>query len=168
MFYFLRWKRASTSKRLRVRARFWNHNSDFRERQQQLATAASSDSRNGRSVVGLFEGPDPGVLLCRGVAGKLVRHPEAAPHPRGQDQQAWAAGKKVKQAENTFSISVLRKFKQYAGFHRSAEFMTIARSIGKDIANTYTKLEKLTLLAKRKTIFDDRYLLRSCTYHLDK
>ena len=35
--------------------------------------------------------------------------------------------------------------------------MTIARSIGKDIANTYTKLEKLTLLAKRKTIaFDDR------------
>ena len=30
------------------------------------------------------------------------------------------------------------------------------RSIGKDIANTYTKLEKLTLLAKRKTIFDDR------------
>jgi len=39
---------------------------------------------------------------------------------------------------------------------RSAEFMTIARSIGKDIANTYTKLEKLTLLAKRKTIFDDR------------
>ena len=41
-------------------------------------------------------------------------------------------------------------------YFRSAEFMTIARSIGKDIANTYTKLEKLTLLAKRKTIFDDR------------
>lgn len=31
---------------------------------------------------------------------------------------------------------------------QSAEFMKIARSIGKDIANTYTKLEKLTLLAK--------------------
>lgn len=40
---------------------------------------------------------------------------------------------------------------------RSKDFMRIARSIGKDIANTYTKLEKLTLLAKRKTIaFDDR------------
>ena len=40
---------------------------------------------------------------------------------------------------------------------RSRDFMRIARSIGKDIANTYTKLEKLTLLAKRKTIaFDDR------------
>ncbi len=39
---------------------------------------------------------------------------------------------------------------------QSAEFMKIARSIGRDIANTYSKLEKLTLLAKRKTIFDDR------------
>ena len=39
---------------------------------------------------------------------------------------------------------------------RSAEFMTIAKSISKDIANTYTKLQKLTLLAKRKTIFDDK------------
>ena len=53
-------------------------------------------------------------------------------------------------------------------FHRSAEFMTIARSIGKDIANTYTKLEKLTLLAKRKTIFDDRYLSLKSAYHLGK
>ena len=30
------------------------------------------------------------------------------------------------------------------------------RSIGKDITSTYSKLEKLTLLAKRKTIFDDK------------
>ena len=39
---------------------------------------------------------------------------------------------------------------------QSGQFMKIAQSIGKDIASTYTKLEKLTLLAKRKTIFDDR------------
>jgi syntaxin 5 len=39
---------------------------------------------------------------------------------------------------------------------QSQEFMTIAASIGKDIAKTYTKLEKLTLLAKRRTLFDDR------------
>lgn len=36
------------------------------------------------------------------------------------------------------------------------EFMRVARQIGKDIANTFSKLEKLALLAKRKTIFDDR------------
>jgi len=39
---------------------------------------------------------------------------------------------------------------------QSADFMKIAKSIGRDIANTYTKLEKLTLLAKRQTIFDDK------------
>jgi len=37
-----------------------------------------------------------------------------------------------------------------------SEFMRIAKLIGKDITNTYAKLEKLTLLAKRKSIFDDR------------
>merc|ERR1712130_340779 len=38
----------------------------------------------------------------------------------------------------------------------ASQFMDIARSIGKDISSTYTKLEKLSLLAKRKTIFDDK------------
>ncbi|KAK7793244.1 hypothetical protein R5R35_010238 [Gryllus longicercus] len=37
-----------------------------------------------------------------------------------------------------------------------AEFMVIARTIGKNISSTYTKLEKLTLLAKRKSLFNDR------------
>ena len=46
--------------------------------------------------------------------------------------------------------------KQVQLARQSGEFMKIARSIGKDITNTYTKLEKLTLLAKRKTLFDDR------------
>lgn len=39
---------------------------------------------------------------------------------------------------------------------QSQEFMKIAAGIGRDIAKTYTKLEKLTLLAKRRTLFDDR------------
>jgi syntaxin 5 len=37
-----------------------------------------------------------------------------------------------------------------------AEFMIIARAIGKNIGSTCTKLEKLTLLAKRKSLFNDR------------
>jgi syntaxin 5 len=37
-----------------------------------------------------------------------------------------------------------------------AEFMAIARSIGKNIGSTNIKLEKLTLLAKRKSLFNDR------------
>ncbi|XP_068906089.1 syntaxin-5 [Tenebrio molitor] len=37
-----------------------------------------------------------------------------------------------------------------------SEFMLIAKNIGRNIASTYAKLEKLTLLAKRKSLFDDR------------
>jgi len=39
---------------------------------------------------------------------------------------------------------------------QSSDFMRIAKSIGKDITSTFTKLEKLTILAKRRTIFDDK------------
>jgi len=37
-----------------------------------------------------------------------------------------------------------------------SEFTNIAKKISKDLSNTYAKLEKLTLLAKRKSLFDDK------------
>lgn len=37
-----------------------------------------------------------------------------------------------------------------------SEFMMVAKLVGKNIASTYAKLEKLTLLAKKKSLFDDR------------
>ncbi|KAH8410421.1 hypothetical protein KR215_004049 [Drosophila sulfurigaster] len=46
-----------------------------------------------------------------------------------------------------------RKAKQVQSY---SEFMMVARFIGKNIASTYAKLEKLTMLAKKKTLFDDR------------
>ncbi|XP_055681664.1 syntaxin-5 [Lutzomyia longipalpis] len=46
-----------------------------------------------------------------------------------------------------------RKAKQMQSY---SEFMMVAKQIGKNIASTYAKLEKLTLLAKRKSLFDDR------------
>ncbi|CAB0006212.1 unnamed protein product [Nesidiocoris tenuis] len=36
------------------------------------------------------------------------------------------------------------------------EFMMLARTIGRNISSTYSKLEKLTLLAKRKSLFNDQ------------
>ncbi|XP_075554406.1 syntaxin 5 isoform X2 [Dermacentor variabilis] len=42
------------------------------------------------------------------------------------------------------------------GAQEWGRFMHAAKQIGKDIASTFAKLEKLTLLARRKTIFDDR------------
>lgn len=55
--------------------------------------------------------------------------------------------------QRAVSVRDPRKAKQLQSY---SEFMMIAKHIGKNIASTYAKLEKLTLLAKRKTLFDDR------------
>ncbi|XP_017468229.1 PREDICTED: syntaxin-5-like [Rhagoletis zephyria] len=36
------------------------------------------------------------------------------------------------------------------------EFMMVTKYIGKNIASAYAKLEKLTMLAKKMSLFDDR------------
>ncbi|KAK3586833.1 hypothetical protein CHS0354_034870 [Potamilus streckersoni] len=46
--------------------------------------------------------------------------------------------------------------RQNAALRQRSEFTQIAKRIGRDIANTFAKLEKLTLLAKRKSLFDDK------------
>lgn len=55
--------------------------------------------------------------------------------------------------KRTMAVRDPRKAKYIQSY---AEFMMIARTIGKNIGSTYTKLEKLTLLAKRKSLFNDR------------
>ncbi|KAL8588765.1 Syntaxin-5 [Nucella lapillus] len=45
---------------------------------------------------------------------------------------------------------------QNKALQQRSEFSRIAKHIGKDLANTYTKLEKLTILAQRKSLFDDK------------
>lgn len=59
-------------------------------------------------------------------------------------------GRNIQRAVN---VRDPRKAKQLQSY---SEFTMIAKHIGKNIASTYAKLEKLTLLAKRKTLFDDR------------
>ncbi|KAK9870341.1 hypothetical protein WA026_006426 [Henosepilachna vigintioctopunctata] len=46
-----------------------------------------------------------------------------------------------------------------------SEFMLLAKNVGRNISSTYAKLEKLTLLAKRKSLFDDKSLeIQDLTY----
>ncbi|XP_002733358.1 syntaxin-5-like [Saccoglossus kowalevskii] len=46
-----------------------------------------------------------------------------------------------------------------------SEFTQIAKKIGHDISNTFAKLEKLTILAKRKSLFDDKPIeIQELTY----
>ncbi|XP_073248862.1 syntaxin-5-like [Porites lutea] len=50
------------------------------------------------------------------------------------------------------------------GFQKS-QFFVIAKHIGKDISNTFAKLEKLAILAKKKSLFDDRPMeIQELTY----
>uniref|UniRef100_T1JGD8 t-SNARE coiled-coil homology domain-containing protein n=1 Tax=Strigamia maritima TaxID=126957 RepID=T1JGD8_STRMM len=56
----------------------------------------------------------------------------------------------------------LRKVK---GLQQWSEFMRIAKLIGKDLTSTYTKLEKLAILARKKSLFDDKPLeIQELTY----
>ncbi|XP_065342599.1 syntaxin-5 [Cloeon dipterum] len=57
---------------------------------------------------------------------------------------------------NRMTNTAVRDPRRQQNLHRYAEFMIIARNIGKNISGTYAKLEKLTLLAKKKSLFDDR------------
>ncbi|CAH1720230.1 syntaxin-5 [Aphis gossypii] len=50
----------------------------------------------------------------------------------------------------------VRDVKKVKALQSYGEFMMIAKSVGFNISNTYAKLEKLTLLAKRKSLFNDR------------
>ncbi|XP_004073196.1 syntaxin-5 isoform X1 [Oryzias latipes] len=43
-----------------------------------------------------------------------------------------------------------------AALRQRSDFTVMAKRIGKDLSNTFAKLEKLTILAKRKSLFDDK------------
>ncbi|XP_061691788.1 syntaxin-5a isoform X2 [Syngnathoides biaculeatus] len=43
-----------------------------------------------------------------------------------------------------------------SALRQRSDFTVMAKRIGKDLSNTFSKLEKLTILAKRKSLFDDK------------
>ncbi|TNN45462.1 Syntaxin-5 [Liparis tanakae] len=44
----------------------------------------------------------------------------------------------------------------HSALRQRSDFTVMAKRIGKDLSNTFAKLEKLTILAKRKSLFDDK------------
>jgi len=68
---------------------------------------------------------------------------------------------------------VSRNSEQYQQY---SEFMRVVKIIGKDLSNTFSKLDKLTLLAKKRSLFDDRpeeineltYIIREDIKNLNK
>ncbi|XP_014676606.1 PREDICTED: syntaxin-5-like, partial [Priapulus caudatus] len=47
-------------------------------------------------------------------------------------------------------------YQNHSDLKQRSEFMQIAKRIGRDLSSTFSKLEKLTILAKKKSLFDDR------------
>ncbi|XP_026572157.1 syntaxin-5 [Pseudonaja textilis] len=64
-----------------------------------------------------------------------------------------SACKSLQSRENGLHIN---KPAQSGAIRQRSEFTLMAKRIGKDLSNTFAKLEKLTILAKRKSLFDDK------------
>ncbi|KAK1124498.1 Syntaxin-5 [Melipona bicolor] len=62
------------------------------------------------------------------------------------------------QSRTAARTAVLQNPRQARQLQSYSNFMLIAKSIGRNIASTYAKLEKLALVAKRKSIFNDRQM----------
>lgn len=62
----------------------------------------------------------------------------------------------AQQSRNIQRVVNIRDPKRVKQIQSHSEFMARAGTIGKSIASTYAKLEKLTVLAKEKSLFDDR------------
>ncbi|KAJ8672705.1 hypothetical protein QAD02_003965 [Eretmocerus hayati] len=72
--------------------------------------------------------------------------------------QEFANAIRSMQSSTASRAAVMRNPRQARHLQGYSNFMMIAKTIGKNIASTYAKLEKLALLAKKKSIFDDRRL----------
>uniref|UniRef100_T1DKT8 Syntaxin-5 n=1 Tax=Crotalus horridus TaxID=35024 RepID=T1DKT8_CROHD len=64
-----------------------------------------------------------------------------------------SACKSLQSRENGLHVN---KPVQSGAIRQRSEFTLMAKRIGKDLSNTFAKLEKLTILAKRKSLFDDK------------
>ncbi|XP_004713546.1 syntaxin-5 [Echinops telfairi] len=82
----------------------------------------------------------------------LVPPPPDIMSCRDRTQEFLSACKSLQSRQNGIQTNkpALRAARQ------RSEFTLMAKRIGKDLSNTFAKLEKLTILAKRKSLFDDK------------
>lgn len=62
----------------------------------------------------------------------------------------------IKSLQSRQGNGIIKSQTHTSATNHHSKFMSIARKIGHDLANTFAKLEKLTLLARRKSLFDDK------------
>lgn len=74
---------------------------------------------------------------------------------RDRTSEFLSAVKSIRSRQNN-GVVVAKPHLDKSQSQQRGEFTQKAKLIGRDLANTYAKLEKLTLLAKRKSLFDDK------------
>ncbi|KAJ6657031.1 hypothetical protein lerEdw1_003032 [Lerista edwardsae] len=120
-----------------------------------MGCVESSDALSTDSIADTDEGTDPAAKTAAPVAKKVP-----PPPPPRQDtmscqdrtQEFLSACKSLQSRQNGLQLSK----PALSAMRQRSEFTVMAKRIGKDLSNTFAKLEKLTILAKRKSLFDDK------------
>ncbi|KAM4015344.1 syntaxin-5-like [Anomaloglossus baeobatrachus] len=106
---------------------------------------------------GVYVGPPQTQVLPSQAALEVLPPPSLVPPTdnmscRDRTDEFMSACKSLRGRQNGVPLSnpSLNAVKQ------RSELTLMAKRIGKDLSNTFTKLEKLTILAKRKSLFDDK------------
>uniref|UniRef100_A0A8C5QW16 Syntaxin-5 n=1 Tax=Leptobrachium leishanense TaxID=445787 RepID=A0A8C5QW16_9ANUR len=120
-----------------------------------MTTRKRLGSRNTEN--GVYVGPPQTQVLPTSITAEAPVHPFPAPPAesmscRDRTAEFISACKSLRGRQNGVQLS---SPSQNAVKQRS-EFTLMAKRIGKDLSNTFSKLEKLTILAKRKSLFDDK------------
>ncbi|XP_048853877.1 syntaxin-5-like isoform X2 [Brienomyrus brachyistius] len=71
---------------------------------------------------------------------------------RDRTQEFLSACKSIQSQQNGFQANK----PSHSPLRQRSDFTLMAKKIGRDLSNTFAKLEKLTMLAKRKSLFDDK------------
>ncbi|XP_067831844.1 syntaxin-5a [Heptranchias perlo] len=93
--------------------------------------------------------PFPSVSVSSGPPPTFIEDTMSC---RDRTQEFFAACKSMQSRQNGLQVNkpLLTAVRQ------RSEFTIMAKRIGKDLSNTFSKLEKLTILAKRKSLFNDK------------
>ncbi|XP_056383536.1 syntaxin-5 [Hyla sarda] len=106
---------------------------------------------------GVYVGPPQTQVLPSQAVPEVLPPPTLVPPAnnmscRDRTAEFMSACKSLRGRQNGIQLSN----PSLSAVKQRSEFTLMAKRIGKDLSNTFTKLEKLTILAKRKSLFDDK------------
>lgn len=133
-----------------ARRRRTNSNSDKENKENHGPYSGTNNSRGFTSDIAGSAG-EGSQFVQQAVPPPVAPFKDRDMTCRDRTMEFMSAVKSMQSRQGNGTLSARQRALQHRG-----EFMQIARKIGHDISNTFAKLEKLTILAKRKSLFDDK------------